>query len=50
MPGVEVLDTGVREGNAATTDALFVLRLTNPTFEPVDVHFATADDSALAGK
>src|SRR5262249_58829828 len=43
LPSLSINDVAVPEGNTGTTNAVFTLRLTNPSFQPVTVHFMTAD-------
>ena len=49
IPAIEILDTGIIEGNTGTNDAIFLVRLSNPTIDTVWVNFATSNGTALAG-
>jgi subtilisin-like proprotein convertase family protein len=49
LPAIDVLDTGVTEGDNGTTDAVFEFRLSNPSTEMVTVNFATTNGTATAG-
>jgi hypothetical protein len=49
VPTLSVDSTFVTEGNVGTQNAVFNVRLSNPTFQSVSFNFATADDTAIAG-
>ncbi|HEY9503653.1 MAG TPA: FG-GAP-like repeat-containing protein, partial [Pyrinomonadaceae bacterium] len=49
VPIVNIEDSFAIEGNSGTTDILFLVRLSNPSFQTVTVDFGTANDSAIAG-
>src|SRR5207247_1814237 len=49
LPALLINDVAVSEGNAGTTNALFTVRLSTASGQPVTVDFATLDGSALAG-
>src|SRR6185503_1533191 len=49
VPSVDIQDAFLTEGNSGNTELLFTLFLSNPTFLPVTVNFATANDTAIAG-
>src|SRR5262245_28430724 len=46
QPYVWVDDTGVQEGNTGTVTATFTVNLSGAYFQPVSVHYATADGDA----
>ncbi|MEY2409547.1 MAG: large repetitive protein [Verrucomicrobiota bacterium] len=49
LPSVSISDGTVTEGNAGTTNAIFALRLSARSSQPVSVNFTVAGGSALAG-
>ncbi|HWF88558.1 MAG TPA: FG-GAP-like repeat-containing protein [Pyrinomonadaceae bacterium] len=49
VPSVNVQDAFVTEGNAGNTEMSFTVFLSNPTFLPVTVDFATSNETAIAG-
>lgn len=49
VPSVDIQDAFVVEGNSGNTELLFTVFLSNSTFLPVTVNFATANDTAIAG-
>jgi len=49
IPDVTVADIAVAEGDAASTDAFFTVRLSTPTIKPVAVTYQTADGTAQHG-
>ena len=48
-PSISVNDVTVTEGNSGTTAATFTVSLSAAYGQPVSVHYATADGSAIAG-
>lgn len=48
-PVLSVANLTVVEGDSGTTDAAFVLRLSNPSEVPVTLNYETQDGTALAG-
>lgn len=50
IPKVSVSDTSVTEGNSGTVKAKFLLTLSSPTFEDVNVTCTTVDGTAKAGQ
>jgi uncharacterized repeat protein (TIGR01451 family) len=48
-PTLSIGDTSVVEGNAGTSDAVFVVSLSNPSSEIVTVYSYTSDGTATAG-
>ena len=48
-PSITVNDVTVTEGNSGTTAATFTVSLSAAYGQPVSVHYATADGSAVAG-
>jgi uncharacterized repeat protein (TIGR01451 family) len=49
VPGLEISDASVAEGNSGTTAAVFNVTLVGATRQTVTVTFATADGTATAG-
>src|SRR4029079_2997089 len=49
VPRADIPEAFVTEANYRNTQCLFTLFLSNPTFLPVTVNFATANDTAIAG-
>ncbi len=49
VPSVDIQDAFVVEGNSGNTELLFTVFLSNSTFLPVTLSFATANDTAIAG-
>jgi len=49
IPKISVQNVTVTEGNSGTTNANFVVRLSNPSFQTITVNFATADVTTTAG-
>lgn len=48
IPTLSVADVATAEGNSGTSALTFTLQLTNPTYLPVTVNFATSDSTAIA--
>jgi Calx-beta domain len=48
-PSISVHDSNVAEGNAGTTQATFVVALSDPTSQSVSFSFATSNGTATAG-
>ncbi len=48
-PSITVSSAAVEEGDEGTTNALFTVRLSVPSSQPVAVNFATTNGTALAG-
>src|SRR5207247_10434082 len=46
QPSITINDVTVTEGNSGTTNAVFTLTLSNPSYQTTTVNFATADASA----
>src|SRR6185369_12194055 len=49
VPSVDIQDAFFTEGNSGNTEMSFTVMLSNPTFLPVTLNFATANDTAIAG-
>ncbi|MBI4663139.1 MAG: hypothetical protein HY735_30395 [Verrucomicrobia bacterium] len=49
-PVVSIGDVSVTEGHSGTTAVLFPVTLSAPSGQPVTVNYATANDTAVAGK
>ena len=49
-PSITINDVTVTEGNSGTTAATFTVSLSAAYGQPVTVHYATADGSAVAGE
>ncbi|MFO0848284.1 MAG: Calx-beta domain-containing protein [Gemmataceae bacterium] len=49
VPFVTIDDVTVTEGNSGTTNAVFTVRLSEPSTRTVTVNFATANGTALSG-
>jgi uncharacterized repeat protein (TIGR01451 family) len=49
LPGIEISDVSVLEGNSGTTPATFTVTLVGATSDTVTVNFATSDGTANAG-
>ena len=49
VPSVDVQDAFVFEGNSGNTELSFTVLLSNPTYLPVTLNFATSNDTAIAG-
>ncbi|HEV2765569.1 MAG TPA: Calx-beta domain-containing protein, partial [Pyrinomonadaceae bacterium] len=48
-PAFSIADIAVRETDSGTAEAVFTLRLSNPSVEAISAGFATADGTAAAG-
>ena len=48
-PGLAIGDVSVQEGGGGTTQAVFTIRLSQPSSVPVSMHYQTADGTATAG-
>jgi hypothetical protein len=48
-PTLSIGDVRIQEGDSGATDAVFTVRLTPASSQPVTIDFSTVDDSALAG-
>ena len=48
LPTLNIADVLVAEGNSGVTEATFTMTLSNPSSQPVEVGYATADGSAQA--
>src|SRR5205814_1376519 len=46
QPSITINDVAVTEGNSGTTNALFTLSLSNPSYQTTTVNYATADATA----
>ncbi|HEX8142038.1 MAG TPA: FG-GAP-like repeat-containing protein, partial [Pyrinomonadaceae bacterium] len=50
LPSISISSSGfVNEGDSGTREVLFSVRLSNPSYQPVSVSYATADATATAG-
>jgi hypothetical protein len=49
QPTITVSDVQMGEGNSGTTPFSFALSLSNPSYQPITVEYATADGTATAG-
>jgi uncharacterized repeat protein (TIGR01451 family) len=49
LPGLEINDVSLPEGNSGTTPAVFTVTLVGATSEPVTVQYSTTDGTAKAG-
>src|SRR5439155_982654 len=49
-PSLGINDVSLSEGKAGTTNAVCMVSLSNPSAPTVTVSYATADDTALAGR
>ncbi|HSP45244.1 MAG TPA: Calx-beta domain-containing protein, partial [Chthoniobacterales bacterium] len=49
QPVLSVTDVSMAEGNSGTTSFVFTVSLSPSSAQPVTVHFATADGTAIAG-
>ncbi len=48
-PALSISDVAIDEGNAGTTNAVFDVALSGPSFQDVTVQYSTADGTATAG-
>ena len=48
LPSISINDVSVTEGNSGTVVALFTVRLSAPSAQPIAVNYATADHSAVS--
>jgi hypothetical protein len=49
VPSVDIQDAFFSEGNSGNTEMSFTVMLSNPSFLPVTLNFATSNDTAIAG-
>ncbi|MBL8152514.1 MAG: hypothetical protein JNN15_21575, partial [Blastocatellia bacterium] len=49
IPSLSINNATVTEGNSGTVNAVFTVSISNPSFQPVTVMFATANGTATAG-
>jgi uncharacterized repeat protein (TIGR01451 family) len=50
LPSLTINDTSLLEGNSGTTNAAFTVNLSAPVAQAVTVHYATSDQTAVAGR
>ncbi|MBE9226175.1 DUF4347 domain-containing protein [Phormidium sp. LEGE 05292] len=50
LPGIAIADVIQNEGDSGTTNFNFVVTLSNPSYQPVKVNYATTDGISIAGK
>ena len=50
QPTVTIGDVSLKEGDSGTTNATFIITLSNPSTQPITVDYATTDGTGIAGK
>jgi len=49
QPAISIKNVSVNPGTSGTTNAVFAVSLSNPSYQAITVHYATADGTATAG-